>query len=169
MEQIKRGWKMTRREQEDQAQLEWLRKWKERRKEKRDVRKKSLFYKILRKLGIIKDYEEDIRTRMEMCKRAIKANVCPEDCDICAWDVKGGIVTMVILRPVGTTANRLKYLRKIRGLTRKEAAVKLDMKEERLQDLETGRKGLTLGEAIKYADTYNVSIDYIAGRKKVEY
>ena len=33
----------------------------------------------------------------------------------------------------------------------------------------TGRKGLTLGEAIKYADTYNVSLDYIAGRKKVEY
>lgn len=54
-------------------------------------------------------------------------------------------------------------------MTREEAAVKLDMKEERLQDLETGRKGLTLGEAIKYADTYNVSLDYIAGRKKVEY
>ncbi len=82
---------MTRQEKEDQAQLEWLQKWKERRKEKRNVRKKPLFYKILRKLGIIKDYEEDIRTRMEMCKRAIKANVCPEDCDICAWDVKGGI------------------------------------------------------------------------------
>lgn len=46
---------------------------------------------------------------------------------------------MVILRPVGTIGNRLKYLRKIRGLTRKEA------------------------------DTYNVSLDYIAGRKKVEY
>lgn len=83
--------KMTRQEKEDQAQLEWLQKWKERRKEKRNVRKKPLFYKILRKLGIIKDYEEDIRTRMEMCERAIKANVCPEDCDICAWDVKGGI------------------------------------------------------------------------------
>ena len=79
-----------------------------------------------------------------------------------------GLITMVILRPVGTIGNRLKYLRKIRGLTREEA-VKLDMREERLQDLETGRKGLTLGEAIKYADTYNVSIDYIAGRKKVEY
>ena len=64
---------------------------------------------------------------------------------------------MVILRPVGTIGNRLKYLRKIRGLTREEAAVKLDMKEERLQDLETGRKGLTLGEAIKYADTYNLA------------
>lgn len=36
---------------------------------------------------------------------------------------------MVILRPVGTIGNRLKYLRKIRGLTRKEAAVELDMKE----------------------------------------
>ena len=76
---------------------------------------------------------------------------------------------MVILRPVGTIGNRLKYLRKIRGLTREEAAVKLDMKEERLRDLETGRKGLTLGEAIKYAGTYNVSLEYIAERKKVEY
>ena len=29
---------------------------------------------------------------MEMCrKRAIKANVCPEDCDMCAWDTKGGV------------------------------------------------------------------------------
>lgn len=57
---------MTRKEQEDQEQLEWLRKWKERRKGKIDVRKRSLFYKVLRKLGIIKDYEEDIRTKMEM-------------------------------------------------------------------------------------------------------
>ena len=82
---------------------------------------------------------------------------------------KEELITMVILRPVGTTGNRLKYLRKIRGLTREEAAVKLNIKEERLRDLETGRKGLTLGEAIKYADTYNVSLEYIAGRKKVEY
>ena len=71
---------------------------------------------------------------------------------------KEELITMVILRPVGTTGNRLKYLRKIRGLTREEAAVKLNIKEERLQDLETGRKGLTLGEAIKCADIYNVSI-----------
>lgn len=74
---------------------------------------------------------------------------------------------MVILRPVGTIGNRLKYLRKIRGLTREEAAAKLEMKEERLQELETGRKGLTLGEAIKYADTYNVSMDYIVGRREM--
>jgi hypothetical protein len=36
-----------------------------------------------------------------------------------------------------------------------------------LQDLETGRKGLTLGEAIKCADIYNVSIDYIVGRREM--
>lgn len=29
---------------------------------------------------------------------------------------------MVILRPVGTIGNRLKYLRKIRGLTRKRGS-----------------------------------------------
>ena len=54
------------------------------------VRKESLIHKILRKLGFIKDIEDDREFKMEMCKRAIKANVCPEDCDICAWDVKGG-------------------------------------------------------------------------------
>ena len=41
MEQIKRGWKMTRREKEDQAQLEWLQKWKERRKERADARRSN--------------------------------------------------------------------------------------------------------------------------------
>lgn len=80
---------------------------------------------------------------------------------------KEELITMVILRPVETTGNRLKYLRKIRGLTREEAAVKLNIKEERLQDLEIGRKGLTLGEAIKCADIYNVSIDYIVGRREM--
>lgn len=52
-------------------------------RKKRDVRKKSLFYKILRKLGIIKDYEEDIRTRMEemmpMEKRLEENNVKNEN------------------------------------------------------------------------------------------
>ena len=40
---------------------------------------------------------------------------------------------MVMLRPVGTTGNRLKYLRTIRRLTRKEAEVKLEIKEESTQ------------------------------------
>lgn len=53
-------------------------------------------------------------------------------------------------------------------MTREEAAVELNIKEERLQDLEIGRKGLTLGEAIKCADIYNVSIDYIVGRREMQ-
>ena len=157
---------MTREEKEDQAQLEWLRKWKERRKEKRDVRKKSLFYKILRKLGIIKDYEEDIRTRMEMCERAIKANVCPEDCDICAWDVKGGIDYNGYITTSRNNRKPSEVSKKNQRTDKKKAAVKLNIKEERLQDLETGRKELTLGEAIKCADLYKVSLDYIVGRNE---
>lgn len=58
------------------------------------MRKESLVHKILRKLGFIKDIEDDRELKMEMCKRAIKANVCPEDCDICAWDAKGGTMAM---------------------------------------------------------------------------
>ena len=54
------------------------------------MRKESLIHKILRKLGFIKDIEDDRKIKMEMCKSAIKANVGPEDCDICAWNVKGG-------------------------------------------------------------------------------
>ncbi len=49
---------------------------------------------------------------------------------------------MVILRPVGTIGNRLKYLRKIRGLTREEAAVKLDIKEESIHGIDMGQKRL---------------------------
>lgn len=56
------------------------------------MKKESLIHKILRKLGFIKDIEDDRKLEMEdMCKRAIKANVCPNDCDICAWDTKGGV------------------------------------------------------------------------------
>ena len=54
------------------------------------MRRESLIHKILRKLGFIKDIEDDRKLKMEMCARAINANVCPEDCDMCAWDVKGG-------------------------------------------------------------------------------
>lgn len=50
------------------------------------MKKESLIYKILRKLGFIKDIEENRKLTMEMCERAIKANVCPKVCDICAWN-----------------------------------------------------------------------------------
>ena len=55
------------------------------------MKKESLIHKILRKLGFIADIEADREMTMEMCKRARKANVCPENCDMCAWDTKGGV------------------------------------------------------------------------------
>lgn len=54
------------------------------------MKKESLIHKILRKLGFIKDIEENRKLKREMCKRAIEANVCPEACGICAWGTKGG-------------------------------------------------------------------------------
>lgn len=56
------------------------------------MKKESLIQKILRKLGFIKDIDNNRKLKMEdMCKRAIKANVCPKACNICAWDTKGGV------------------------------------------------------------------------------
>ena len=55
------------------------------------MRRESLIHKILRKLGFIKDIEDDRKMKMEMCERAIRANVCPEACDMCAWDTKGEV------------------------------------------------------------------------------
>lgn len=55
------------------------------------MRKESLIHKILRKLGFIKDIEDDRKLKMEMCERARNANVCPKDCDMCAWNTKGGV------------------------------------------------------------------------------
>lgn len=42
------------------------------------MRKESLIHKILRKLGFIKDIEDDRKLKMEMCERARNANVCPD-------------------------------------------------------------------------------------------
>lgn len=60
------------------------------------MKKESLIHKILRKLGFVKDIEDDREMKMKMCEREIKADVCPKNCDICAWDVKGGGVDETI-------------------------------------------------------------------------
>ena len=36
----------------------------------------------------IKSCKDVGELKMEMCKRAIKANVCPKNCDMCAWNTK---------------------------------------------------------------------------------
>lgn len=68
------------------------------------------------------------------------------------------------LRPIGTIGGRLKYLRQTRMLKREDVAEKTGISEDRLLEIERGRKGLEFGEAIKFADLYKVPLDYIAGR-----
>lgn len=44
-----------------------------------------IFMKILKKVGIIKEFEVD---NSEMCQRAVSSGVCPNACEICAWGSK---------------------------------------------------------------------------------
>ena len=56
--------------------------------EKENKDEEALPHKILRKFGFIKDIEDDRKLKMEMCERARNANVCPKNCDMCAWNSK---------------------------------------------------------------------------------
>ena len=55
-------------------------------KRRTKMKKESLPHKILRKFGFIKDIEDD--RKLKMCERARNANVCPKNCDMCAWNSK---------------------------------------------------------------------------------
>lgn len=44
------------------------------------MREESWFYKLLKKLGIIKEYEY---SKKAMCERA--KSVCSRNCENCAW------------------------------------------------------------------------------------
>ena len=56
------------------------------------MRQESWFKRLLRKLRIIKepdfDEQESNKLKREMCSRSIQSGVCPEVCEICAWNVK---------------------------------------------------------------------------------
>lgn len=41
--------------------------------------------KILKKLGLIEEYEVD---KSEMCWRAVSSGVCPNACEKCAWNTE---------------------------------------------------------------------------------
>lgn len=42
-----------------------------------------ILLKIFKKVGIIKEFEVD---NSEMCQRAVSSGVCPNACEICAWN-----------------------------------------------------------------------------------
>ena len=47
--------------------------------------KRNWFYRLLKKIGIIKTRRLTLEEKADMCNRSVMAGVCPKDCDRCAW------------------------------------------------------------------------------------
>jgi transcriptional regulator with XRE-family HTH domain len=64
--------------------------------------------------------------------------------------------------------NKLKVLRKNNKLTQAYMANLLNITSRHYQDIEYGKIDLPLSKAIKLADFFNVSLDYLVGRSNEE-
>lgn len=62
----------------------------------------------------------------------------------------------------------LKKMREDRGLTMKEVSEATKMATSLISDYETGKKAIGMKVAIRFADYYNVSLDYLMGRTTVK-
>ena len=60
---------------------------------------------------------------------------------------------------------RLIHLRTTNDLTQKELADILNIERSTLSSYETGRRYPTISVLIRIADTFDVSVDYLLGRK----
>ena len=47
--------------------------------------KQSWFYRLLKKIGLIKTYEVSKEQKADMCRMARAYGVCPKNCDCCVW------------------------------------------------------------------------------------
>lgn len=59
----------------------------------------------------------------------------------------------------------LRYLRKKSGLTQMELAKKMHLKQYNISDYEIGRIEPNIDKLIRFADIFNVSLDFLVGRK----
>lgn len=59
---------------------------------------------------------------------------------------------------------RLKYLREKRGISQLKLAMDLDMNQNSISRYETGAREADYKSLIKFADYFNVSIDYLLER-----
>ncbi|WP_270245609.1 helix-turn-helix domain-containing protein [Lactococcus lactis] len=62
-------------------------------------------------------------------------------------------------------AEQLKTLRKINGLTQKELAEKLKIKQNSYSDWENGKSEPNIEMLVRIADYFDVSLDYLMGEK----
>lgn len=63
--------------------------------------------------------------------------------------------------------NRLRELRKERGLTLRELGDVINTSNQNISNWEVGRSSPNIGYLIALADYFNVSIDYLVGRSDV--
>ena len=61
---------------------------------------------------------------------------------------------------------RLKELRKAKGLTLRELSDEVGSSFGGLGNIENGRRNLSLSLAVKLADYFDVSVDYLIGHEK---
>lgn len=61
-------------------------------------------------------------------------------------------------------SDRLRSLRKLRGITQKQLAEAIDVSEITIQNYESQRKKPAFDALIALADYFNVSLDYLVGR-----
>ncbi len=67
-----------------------------------------------------------------------------------------------------TFAERLKKMRKKRGLTQKELAKKFNLTKSSFSSYENGNNYPQCDKLIKMADFFEVSVDYLLGRIEIE-
>lgn len=60
--------------------------------------------------------------------------------------------------------NRLKQIRKEKGFTQQKVAMDLNISQNSISRYENGSREADYAQLIRFADYYNVSIDYILGR-----
>ncbi|MDE6706619.1 MAG: helix-turn-helix transcriptional regulator [Oscillospiraceae bacterium] len=63
------------------------------------------------------------------------------------------------------TKDILKFLRERHGYTIQEVSKSIGMQYTMCREYETGNRNLGMSAAIKFADFYNVSLDYLMGRE----
>lgn len=50
------------------------------------MRKITFFEKLFKRKGARKESEEIKQSKAEMCRKSIQSGVCPNACEICAWN-----------------------------------------------------------------------------------
>ena len=69
---------------------------------------------------------------------------------------------------MATFADRLKELRKVKEASQRQMSIYMDITERNYQRYEHGKADPSISKAIKLADYFDVSLDYLTGRTDIK-